>query len=383
MYCIHCGRELPEEAIFCAYCGKRAYEKDAVHDAGNDFAAVPTTESQEEEQEAGDDLSDDAACNQVLQKANTTSDLRTNRIALLLKRIPAVRTWAFIYSTSAIVALVLLFIVLRNGTFNSRVSDQDPVQVASSESTPSPTDFSEAVLEESGPGTPPVSTEAPAMPTPVPVVPTPSPYIPQHTVTISASPGGTVYPSGTESYKYGDRVRLWAVAQNDYTVEYITVNGKRVSGLEGFQKNYEFDVDGDKRIYVQFRRLLHTYEIVRADVTWLEAYDTAIQRGGHLATVNSREEMAQLTEMAAAQGVHVLLLGGTIDWHMLEASWVTGEAFDFVLWLNGEPNNDGGYEDTLALMNRKGEWGMCDVPDNAYLPYSGKNLFGYAIEWEN
>ena len=131
------------------------------------------------------------------------------------------------------------------------------------------------------------------------------------------------------------------------------------------------------------------YEVVRADVSWQQANDACIAKGGHLATITSPEEMQQLSSMAGSAGVKYCWIGGytSIRGNAAFGHWITGEPFSYTAWYPGEPSRndtDGTEEFYLMLWNVEGSWSWNDQRNNVFdtgLPYF-TGAVGYIVEYE-
>lgn len=124
----------------------------------------------------------------------------------------------------------------------------------------------------------------------------------------------------------------------------------------------------------------HRYEIINERMTWTEAEAYCEAEGGHLATVGSEEEYANILEAAGTTSRQVLWLGasrqsdGTFR-------WVDGDELSYTDWMTGEPNNETGDEDYLVMFIVNGEWVWSDVP-NDLSAYYGENTVGFVCEWD-
>lgn len=148
---------------------------------------------------------------------------------------------------------------------------------------------------------------------------------------------------------------------------------------------------------------IHTYELIVRDVTWTEAYEDCLSRGGHLVRINSYDEYQAILQQIHTEDKDNIKfwLGGTrgsadsYDYH-----WVyeDGSYGDEVLnrddkysscWLSGEPS----YEDeavgtqelymNMFYMKKEDRWVWNDVPDDliaAVNTYAG--TIGYICEYE-
>lgn len=142
------------------------------------------------------------------------------------------------------------------------------------------------------------------------------------------------------------------------------------------------------------KEVVHTYEIVAADLSWSEAKAAAEEAGGHLATITTEEEYETICSMAdvayAADGIKYLWLGAQCDdpaeWSGTEC-WITGEEWTFEIWYEGEPSGedtDGTLESCLCMWKvGDGDWTFNDQRDNLVeeFPIVSGNI-GYVIEYE-
>lgn len=145
---------------------------------------------------------------------------------------------------------------------------------------------------------------------------------------------------------------------------------------------------------------MHTYRVVVAHVTWDEARDAAVRAGGHLVTINSREEFDEIVTtlsnystvknvwIGACAPVGLTSAAAAADyWNSPDASWITGEPFTFAKWRSGEPS---GYDAGLGTEERYiqifrpkadgGEWSYNDA-GNDLSEYKPDTL-AYVIEFE-
>jgi len=97
----------------------------------------------------------------------------------------------------------------------------------------------------------------------------------------------------------------------------------------------------------------HRYELYDDILTWEEAKAKCEELGGHLVTITSQEEQDLLIELMSEGGREHYQIGGYLQNGSM--SWVTGEAFDYTNWDNGEPNNYEGHEN-VCMMYKNGRW---------------------------
>ncbi len=109
----------------------------------------------------------------------------------------------------------------------------------------------------------------------------------------------------------------------------------------------------------------HSYKLT-ASVDWLQAETQAVQWGGHLVTINDREEELWLRDQFGAQEYFWIGFNDTSvegNWE-----WVSGELVTYTNWWEGEPNNsDGGEPEDAAAMNWGGEGHYGDGWDDMQL----------------
>ena len=130
--------------------------------------------------------------------------------------------------------------------------------------------------------------------------------------------------------------------------------------------------------------LPHSYEAVRADVSWMEAQAEAQARGGYLVTINSQEEFDQVVALVQEAGFDRVWIGAhRVDNNLV---WESGEDVTFYFWDQGEPSftdgGDGAAEDFLMLWDHGGVWCYNDSRENPledfYGMYGGR--IGYVVE---
>jgi len=121
------------------------------------------------------------------------------------------------------------------------------------------------------------------------------------------------------------------------------------------------------------------YELFMADVTWEQARDLCEQKGGHLATVRTQEQLDRIIDLAQQNGATFVWLGAyrndSGQWY-----YVTGDALDFTVWDTGEPSakdGDGTPENYLLLWYRArvDRWAYNDMrndPISVARNYRGK-----------
>lgn len=125
-------------------------------------------------------------------------------------------------------------------------------------------------------------------------------------------------------------------------------------------------------------RIEHHFELVQQAVTWEEAKQYCESNGGYLAVIHNDDEYQQVLDTIGSSDVHVCWLGGYRDGDSWQ--WVDGDDFSWSSWASGEPNNDGGTENCLALLkNKDDQWGWYDVPNDVSSFYKASYL-GFIME---
>ena len=152
---------------------------------------------------------------------------------------------------------------------------------------------------------------------------------------------------------------------------------------------------------------IHRYEVIIRDVTWNDAWNDAISRGGYLVRINSAAEMQAVCDALNAQNatnIHYYL-GGSCDTATKQYHWIDedGTFFDEVIsdqsswygsyWYPGEPS----YVDTELARNGKsveeywmnlfhvdGKWYFNDAYYDLVGMYPDwlKGKVGYIVEYE-
>lgn len=195
----------------------------------------------------------------------------------------------------------------------------------------------------------------------------------------------------------------------------ITISEKDNSTEEFTEdsRNQEETEDGDEETAIsvigESKRMddtsIHNYELIVADVTWSEAFEDCISRGGYLCRINSAEENEKIKELLDEQKkeeIYIAYLGGMRDENSEEYHWVDCEKnpYDDIankeeyisFWYAGEPSytdyvNDKEIVEKYMAFIYPGatkEWCWNDVNDNvlSLAPdyYSGR--ISYICEYE-
>ncbi len=140
------------------------------------------------------------------------------------------------------------------------------------------------------------------------------------------------------------------------------------------------------------------YEVIQKDITWEEANRECVLKGGHLATITSKEEEKKIIAKAEATGLERLWIGGytTVGYNdFITGHWVTGEQWGYENWytdgVNTEPsrtdaNGDNADEFYLMLWKIDNVWSWNDQRNdliNSLYAETYKGKMGYVIEYED
>lgn len=128
------------------------------------------------------------------------------------------------------------------------------------------------------------------------------------------------------------------------------------------------------------------YQLIRSQVSWMQAKTEAEFKGGHLATITTAEEAAWVREIFGPElprkWARIWIGAYQTDrddtWH-----WVTDEEFKFADWARGQPdaargNSTPPFVASLSKSNdAPGSDGLDDSAANG-----GSGVVGYLIEWD-
>ncbi len=128
----------------------------------------------------------------------------------------------------------------------------------------------------------------------------------------------------------------------------------------------------------------HTYEVVKADVSWTQAQQAAIAKGGYLVVINNAEEFDRIINEAGFAGITRIWIGC----HRVNGveTWEKDNGGYAIPWAKGEPSyvdvNDQVSEDYVMLWNNNG-WACNDNRDDPCKDYPQfySGTMGYVIEY--
>ena len=128
-----------------------------------------------------------------------------------------------------------------------------------------------------------------------------------------------------------------------------------------------------------------TYQLFIEDVSWTEARDRCVEKGGHLVVISDDEELQKVIDLAKSYGVNMLWVGC----HRVDGTlvWETDDQVSVYPWGTGEPSYmdsyDGVYEDYVMLWNNNG-WVYNDSRNDPVADYPGaySGKIAYVCEFE-
>jgi len=128
--------------------------------------------------------------------------------------------------------------------------------------------------------------------------------------------------------------------------------------------------------------VISTYEVILQDLTWEKAKVYCESRGGHLATITSRKEEAEVLALLDEAGLEAAWIGANNLNAANGFQWLTGERFSYAAWGTNEPNNAGEGEYYLMLMNRQSEGWVWNDSHNNGLEVFDRSKVGFVCEWD-
>ena len=128
-----------------------------------------------------------------------------------------------------------------------------------------------------------------------------------------------------------------------------------------------------------------SYQLFIEDVSWTEARDRCVEKGGHLVVISDDEELQKVIDLAKSYGVNMLWIGC----HRVDGTlvWETDDQVSVYPWGAGEPSYmdsyDGVYEDYVMLWNNNG-WFYNDSRNDPVADYPGaySGKIAYVCEFE-
>lgn len=119
------------------------------------------------------------------------------------------------------------------------------------------------------------------------------------------------------------------------------------------------------------------FSVIHQAKTWDEARAYCEEQGGELASISSDDEWNQVVQLLEADGHSVYWIGAQRSgsgW-----KWIDGSDFSYTHWAAGEPNNEGGVENVIAIDYVNGVYNMYDEPTDVFSFY-GESKLGFVME---
>ena len=96
------------------------------------------------------------------------------------------------------------------------------------------------------------------------------------------------------------------------------------------------------------------YKTVIATKAWNEAENDCVNRGAHLASIHSPEEITFVSMLHDQNNPYLSWIGGLRDGKG-SFKWQDGSTFKYENWALGQPDNDGGNEDCIYFFSDPGQ----------------------------
>lgn len=129
----------------------------------------------------------------------------------------------------------------------------------------------------------------------------------------------------------------------------------------------------------------HYYKVFNDGMNWQDAKKTCEDMGGHLVTVTSILEQEMVKNLIVANGTQGFYWTGGFRNNSGNLEWLTGEKFSYANWAYGDPNNDGGIENAVAICRYEGlegKWFDLSEFGNNAGSYQSQNS-GFICEWDS
>jgi ribosomal protein L40E len=124
----------------------------------------------------------------------------------------------------------------------------------------------------------------------------------------------------------------------------------------------------------------HVFTLVTGQYTVEEAEKYCEEHDGYLATFADEEEYQRGLDAVEGSDLHFVWIGGYRD-SSGEFVRRDGSSLSYTAWASGEPNDDEGNEDYLALIETDAGWAWYDVPGDVSSYYK-PHICGFLMETE-
>ncbi|MBF0227573.1 MAG: hypothetical protein HQK76_19170 [Desulfobacterales bacterium] len=155
---------------------------------------------------------------------------------------------------------------------------------------------------------------------------------------------------------------------------FISIIGTGSGGNSGYSNkddSQKIECKDSQKIYNQKNG--NYYQRIAKQVTWTDARKQAIELGGYLATITSREENDFIYNNLVKNNCDCWL-GGTDDQSEGNWQWVTGEAWDYYNWSSDANNPQNFINDYIGMKSlSSGQWN----------DYAINSSLAFICEWDN
>lgn len=339
MYCTHCGSQIPEGSKFCTNCGA------AVDDSGQDSASqavdasgqsdatsvlgtagqVPNASADQSPYAGQPSYANQPQYGVQPVVPQPTSAPRHQSNAPLVASV----TVAIVAVALAVVVGLHYFGVLGNPEFLSFL----PMQSGTSQSA-----TQAAASSSQGPSSTSGSSSTVA------------------TVSVPAVTGLSQDQATQQLQSAGLQVGNVTTQKSDEAAG--TVISQSVTGSASRGSSIDLVVAAQKH---------KVFSVIHENVTWEQAEQYCESQGGTLACIASADEWDQVIKLANADGHNVYWIGAKRSGSTW--SWVDGSDFQYTHWAAGEPINEGGDENRIAILYANGTFNMYDEKDDVSSVY--------------
>ena len=181
---------------------------------------------------------------------------------------------------------------------------------------------------------------------------------PTYTVSYNMNGGDGSIEKQTKTY--GQDLTLSSTLPTRIDYKFIGWNTNKDATSAQYQPGGKYTANSGATLYAIWQKIDYnsaptakgffngnTYEYYSQRMNWDQAYKFCEKKGGHLVTINSKEENDFIVELTKSRSVNLWTGGKTSEyttWY-----WITGEPFNYQNWDTGEPNNLDNVQDTLQL----------------------------------
>ena len=170
-----------------------------------------------------------------------------------------------------------------------------------------------------------------------------------------------------------------------------------VVDIEEFMNDFPFPPTPkqDKDVLIKIANIEqyngHYYKVFNDGLTWAQAKQRCEELGGHLVTITSQTEQLVVQELIVAQGTKGYYWTGGVRNTAGDFVWITGEAFTYSNWGNGEPNGldaNGKVNENIVTIYKyqgiDGVWNdVFELGGDGRYPFYNIENSGFVCEWDS